>query len=57
MCGENRLRHTRIAPKRRRSHVLVAMLSTVFGLPYAFALAVSESDLTELSIENVWSIM
>lgn len=53
MCGENRLGHTRIRPMRWRSHVLVAMLTTVFGLPYAFAQAVSESDVNELSIEDL----
>jgi iron complex outermembrane recepter protein len=53
MCAENRLGHIRIRPMRWRSHVLVAVLTTVFGLPHVLAQAVSESDLTELSIEDL----
>lgn len=53
MCAENRLGHIRIRPMRRRSHVLVAVLTALFGLPDGFAQAVSESDVTELSIEDL----
>lgn len=53
MCGANRLGHTRIPPMRWRSHVLVALLIMLFGWPYGFAQAVSESDVTELSIEDL----
>jgi iron complex outermembrane receptor protein len=53
MCGRNRRRYQRNPLKRWRKHVLVAMLTTVFGLPYAFAQEVSESDVTELSIEDL----
>ena len=53
MCGRNRRKHKGIPPLRWRSHVLVAVLITLFGLRYGFAQAESESDLTDLSIEGL----
>ncbi len=53
MCGRNRREHKGIPPKQRQSHVLVAVLIMLFEWPYALAQAVSESDLTELSIEDL----
>ena len=53
MCDENRLGHIRIRPMRWRNFVPLAVLITLLRLPYVFAQAESESDLTELSIEDL----
>jgi iron complex outermembrane recepter protein len=53
MCGRHRREHKGIPPLRWWSPVLVTVLTTVFGLPYAFAQSVSNFDLTDLSIEDL----
>jgi len=53
MCGRNRREHKGIPPLRWQSRVLVALLIMLFGWPYGFAQAVSKSDVTELSIEDL----
>jgi iron complex outermembrane recepter protein len=53
MHGRNCREHRGGAPSRWRSSVPVAVVTTFLEFPYALAQAISESDLTEISIEGL----